>query len=237
MQAIILCGGLSTRLGEITKTLPKILLEIKGKTVLDWQLLKLKEAGVTEAVLAAGHLWETLKELAGSERQGIKLKYAVEQERLGTGGAIKFAWSYLSKSDEPVMILNGDILSAVSINKMAEQLRPGSEGIILGAQVPDASTYGTLIFEADKKLLEFREKEGLVQPGYINGGFYLFTTEALKHFPEENKFSIEYDVFPKMKNLDVYPSDLPWIDIGVPERLEWAKNNWQGDDSTYEMAN
>ena len=110
---------------------------------------------------------------------------------------------------------------------MPRALRQDSEGIILGAMVPDASSYGTLVFDSSKRLLEFREKEGINQPGYINGGFYLFNHSAREYFnANEGKFSVEYDVFPKMKNLDVYPSDLDWIDIGVPERLDWARDNW-----------
>jgi NDP-sugar pyrophosphorylase family protein len=109
---------------------------------------------------------------------------------------------------------------------MYQALRHESEGVILGSKVENAASYGTLVYDEDHHLLEFREKEGLSQPGYINGGFYLFTPHAKKHFPEHNVFSIEYDVFPKMKNLDVFLSDHPWIDIGVPERLAWAREKW-----------
>lgn len=226
MNAIILCGGLSTRLGDITKSIPKILLDIKGKTVLDRQLDKLRELGVNSVVMAAGHLSQELQKSAGNYRQGIDLIYAVEKERLGTGGAIKFAWSHLSDQDSPVIILNGDVLTLDSLNTMRDKLRTESEGIIFGARVPDASTYGTLMFEKDNRLLEFKEKEGVNMPGYINGGVYLFTKHARRHFPEINAFSIEYDVFPNMKDLDVHASDAPWIDIGLPDRLAWAREHW-----------
>lgn len=236
MQAIILCGGLSTRLGEITKVVPKIMLEIKGRSVLDWQLANLKSVGINEVVMAAGHLSDVLQEMAGVERIGIKLKYAIEPERLGTGGAIKFAWQHLSKPDDSVIVLNGDILSAVKVSQMSEKLRPESEGMILGARVEDASSYGTLIFEETGKLLEFKEKEGEIKPAHINGGFYLFTPAAKKYFDElEGKFSVEYDIFPKMRDLDVFASEDHWIDIGVPERLSWAIENWPED--LYELEN
>ena len=144
MNAIILCGGLSTRLGEITKTIPKILLEVGGKTVLDWQLDKLKRAGIDTVVFAAGHLSDVLKKEVGEERNGIKIIYAIEKEKLGTGGAIKFAWEYIPHKDEPTVILNGDILTTVNLSKMAQSLKPESDGIILGARVDDASTYEIL---------------------------------------------------------------------------------------------
>lgn len=226
MQAIILCGGLSTRLGEITKNIPKILLEIKGRTVLDWQLEKLKKIGITEVVLAAGHLSKVLFETISVSRLGVRLIYAIEEERLGTGGAIKFAWEHVSNQHDPVIILNGDVLTTVDLGEMANRLDPASDGLILGTRVDDAASYGTLSYEGDFHLKEFKEKEGRHEPGYINGGIYLFTEQAKKYFPEAKSFSIEYDVFPKMTNLYVYQSDLPWIDIGVPERLAWARDNW-----------
>lgn len=227
MNAIILCGGLSTRLGEITKSIPKVLLEIKNRTVLDWQLLKLKKAGVKEVVLAAGHLYEVLQREIGEQRDGLKIIYAVEPERLGTGGAIKFAWQFLTKPNEPTIVLNGDILTTVDITEMLKFLKPKSDGVILGSLVPDAAAYGTLEYDQNYRLLKFKEKEGQHVSGVINGGFYIFNPHVTKHWPDKAVFSVEYDVFPKMEELDVYESDKPWIDIGVPERLAWARENWQ----------
>ncbi|MSU75012.1 MAG: hypothetical protein EXS55_00635 [Candidatus Magasanikbacteria bacterium] len=226
MNAIILCGGLSTRLGEIAKDTPKILLEIKGKTVLEWQLEKLKGIGITEVVLAAGHLSEVLFERVGLHLNGVTFTYAVEQERLGTGGAIKHAWEYVTKPDESTIILNGDVLTTVDLADMTKYLPPDSNGIILGAKVKDVASYGTLEYDTHFHLTKFKEKEGVHKPGYQNGGIYIFNFGAKKYFLAEKAFSIEYDVFPKMKNLFVYESDKPWIDIGVPERLEWARENW-----------
>lgn len=226
MNAIILCGGLSTRLGDITKKIPKILLEIKNKSVLSCQLEKLKKIGVSEVVLAAGHLSDELRAKVGDELNGVKLVYSIEEEKLGTGGAIKRAWTQYLQNQKPVIVLNGDVLTTAGLDEMLRSLRSESDGVIFGAKVEDASNYGTLYFDKNNRLLEFKEKEGLAQPGYINGGIYLFNQSALKYFPAENSFSIEYDVFPKIKDLDVYASEESWIDIGVPERLAWARDNW-----------
>ncbi len=227
MNAIILCGGLSTRLGEITKSIPKILLEIGGKTVLDWQLEKLSAVGVTTVVLAAGHLSDVLLQTVGQERNGMKLIYAIEPERLGTGGAIKFAYTYIEYPEEPTIILNGDVLSTFSLADMLRQLKGGSDGVILGAKVDDAATYGTLLMGENEHLDAFKEKEGKHESGYINGGVYLFTKKVTDYFPEQSAFSIEYDIFPRMTDLYVYTSDAPWIDIGVPDRLAWAREHYQ----------
>lgn len=86
MQAIILCGGLATRLGAFTKTVPKVLLDIADRTVLDWQLQLLKAAGVEEIILASGHLHDVVYERVGVCRDGVRIRYTKEQQRLGTGG-------------------------------------------------------------------------------------------------------------------------------------------------------
>ncbi|MBI5222538.1 MAG: NTP transferase domain-containing protein [Candidatus Magasanikbacteria bacterium] len=234
MNAIILCGGLSTRLGDIAKSKPKILLEIGGKTVLDWQLGKLKSAvetqnfaSVQEVVLAAGHLAGVLKDAVGFSRLGLELIYAIEDKRLGTGGAIKHGLEYIVRPEEPTIILNGDVLTTVDLADMISRLPENGEGIILGAHVDDVASYGTLVYDKNYHLREFKEKEGIHKPGYQNGGIYIFNPRIKKYFPEGEEFSIEYDVFPNVKDLYVYESDLPWIDIGVPERLEWARRNWR----------
>ncbi len=226
MNAVILCGGLSTRLGDITKDIPKVLLSIKGKTVLEWQLEKIKQLGIDQVVLAAGHLSTVLKKEVGDSVQGVSIMYAVEPERLGTGGAIKYAYQFISRPQEPTFVLNGDILTTVDINQMREALRDTSEGLMLGAKVADASSYEILKYDESRRLQQFVKRDGVKKSGYINGGLYLLTPAANHYFPDTDIFSMEYDVFPHMKDLDVYVSDDPWIDIGVPERLAWAREHW-----------
>jgi D-glycero-alpha-D-manno-heptose 1-phosphate guanylyltransferase len=228
MNAIILCGGLSTRLGDITKTIPKILLEIGDKTVLDWQLDSLKRLGVTEVILAAGHLAKELYDTVGESYRGMTLIYSIEDKKLGTGGAIKHALSYVSESrkDMPTIVLNGDVLTTIDLSDMASYLKPESDGIILGAYVDDVASYGTLEYTDQYELIAFKEKTGKHEPGYQNGGIYLMNSSFQNYFPHMDSFSIEYDVFPFVKKLFVYESNKPWIDIGVPERLAWARENW-----------
>ena len=105
MNAIILCGGLSSRLGDITKTIPKVLLKVGDKTILDWQLEKLKKLGVKNVVLAAGHLSDVLQKDVGPSRLGVTLRYVIEEKKLGTGGAIKFAMEHVENKEAPTLIL------------------------------------------------------------------------------------------------------------------------------------
>lgn len=226
MNVIILCGGLSTRLGDITKSIPKILLNIGGKTVFDWQLSMIKSLEVDDVILAAGHLSDVLKKEIGDVYDGFNIIHVIEDKRLGTGGAIKHALSFVKMPDEPTCILNGDILTSVRLKDMAEHLSTSSDGIILGTLVHDAASYGTLVYDRNKHLKAFKEKEGVNKSGYINGGIYIFNKKISRYFPPKDTFSIEYDVFPNVKDLYVYESGEQWIDIGVPERLAWARKHW-----------
>ncbi len=167
-----------------------------------------------------------LFENIGTKYDGVNFTYSIEKTRLGTGGAIKRALEYVPSPEEPTFVLNGDIMTAISLVDMSSKLDKDSDGLILGAKVDDAATYGTLVYDRNFHLKEFKEKEGIHKSGYINGGFYLFTPAVKKYFPQQANFSIEHDVFPFMKNLYVYESDESWIDIGQPERLASARENW-----------
>ncbi|MDE0013161.1 MAG: sugar phosphate nucleotidyltransferase [Candidatus Poribacteria bacterium] len=226
MQAIILCGGLATRLGETAKTLPKILLEIAGKTVLEWQIRLLKDAGVTEVVLASGHLHEVLHERVGEVYTGMRIHYAKEEKRLGTGGAVQNAMKQVDTS--PFFVLNGDILLAnFSLREMLAQFHEGMAGVLLSVHVPDIRPYGEIVSDSDGKIQTFREKEPTCRPGYINSAIYLFDQSIANTFPKGQEiFSLERDVFPFVSNLYALQTDADWIDIGVPERLAYAREHF-----------
>ena len=225
MQAIILCGGLSTRLGKTTEKLPKILLKIGERTVLEWQLTLLSNAGVTEVILASGHLHDVLYDNVGSRYADVNIAYAKEEKRLGTGGAIKKAFKLVEEF--PVYVLHGDILlKDFSLSEMRNLLRPDADGLLLGISVPDLSSYGEIISDTDGRITEFREKQGVAKPGIANGAVFLFNRSISRAFPQEDVFSIERDVFPYLKQLYVHKVDTEWIDIGVPERLEYARKHF-----------
>lgn len=225
MQAIILCGGLSTRLGDITKGVPKILLEIGGRTVLDWQLDFLKEASVDEVILASGHLHDILYDAVGERCGAVQVSYAKEEEKLGTGGAIKNAMKYVSAS--PFFVLNGDVLiKDFSLSQMLGRLHLQMDGMLLGIFVEDISSYGEIASNDRGRITAFREKQPIHQAGYINGGVYLFNESIADYFPNQDVFSIERDVFPYVSDLYVYKAEMDWVDIGVPDRLVYAKQNF-----------
>ena len=223
MQAIILCGGLATRLGAAAKTIPKVLLEIAGKTVLEWQIRLLKDAGVSVVVLASGHLHDVLYEQVGGNYAGMPVCYAKEEKRLGTGGAIQNAMQQIDAS--PFFVMNGDILLAdFSLREMLDHFRQGMAGMLLSVHVPDIRPYGEIVSDSDGKIQAFREKQSIHRAGHVNGGMYLFDQSIADAFPVgQETFSMERDVFPFVSNLYALQTDASWIDIGVPERLDYAR--------------
>ena len=226
MEAIILCGGLATRLGEAAKTVPKVLLEIAGKTVLEWQIRLLMEAGVTKVVLASGHLHDVLYERVGDDYAGMRIRYAKEEKRLGTGGAIQNAMKQIGTS--PFFVLNGDILLAdFSLRGMLDRFHEEMAGVLLSVHVPDIRPYGEIVSDDNGKIQAFREKQPTCRAGYINSGVYLFNQSIADAFPNgQETFSMERDVFPSVSNLYALQTDANWIDIGVPERLAYAREHF-----------
>ncbi len=227
MQAIILCGGRSTRLGDITKIIPKILLDIRGRTVLEWQIELLKQAGVDEVILASGHLHDTLVKAVGASYGGVSMHFAKEEKRLDTGGAIKHAMQYICTS--PFFVLNGDVLLedfALSTMLNRFQLQRETEGILLGVLAEDISTYGEIASDDQDRITGFREKQPIQRPGCINAGVYLFNQSMANYFPDQDAFSIEKDVFPYVQNLYVLKAAINWIDVGDPERLAYARRRF-----------
>ena len=230
MQAIILCGGLATRLGDTTKAVPKVLLDIAGKTVLEWQIQLLKDVNVEEVILASGHLHNVLYARVGQHYAGVRVRYAKEEKRLGTGGAIQNAMRCITTS--PFFVLNGDVLlSNFSLRKMLAHFHRGMAGLLLGVRVDDIRPYGEIVSDDDGKVTAFREKQPVYRFGYINSGVCLFNQTIVEAFPEDrDNFSIERDVFPKVSNLYALQTDADWIDIGVPERLAYARQHFKMED-------
>ena len=230
MQAIILCGGLATRLGDTTKAIPKVLLDIAGRTVLEWQIQLLKNANVQEVILASGHLHNVLYARVGHHYAGVRVRYAKEEKRLGTGGAIQNAMRCITTS--PFFVLNGDVLLAnFSPQQMLDNFYPDMAGLLLSIRVPDIRPYGEIVADSARRITAFREKQPICRAGYINSGVYLFNQTIADAFPtQQDSFSIERNVFPNVRDLYTLQTDADWIDIGVPERLAYARQHFQNGD-------
>lgn len=226
--AIILCGGMATRLGELAKNTPKILMFIKDDyTILDAQLDLLSQNGVHNVVLATGHLGEQIREYmeyatGRGRHSAFTWQLSNETEPLGTGGAFLKAWNNCV-GDKPFVGMNGDVYCPdLDIRKMIDV----AEGYKHMAGCIAMKTYdipfGTLstreaVQDGFHFILDFKEK----QPARINAGVY-YIKPALMQYGMKH-CSIEKDVFPHWKDhLLGFDYDGPWFDVGTPESLRRA---------------
>ena len=184
MKAIILAGGLGTRLRPLTDNIPKPLLPIKNKPTMQWAIENLKKHGITEIVLAISFFADKIQEYFGDGNQlGVNLSYSVEKEPLGTGGAVKQAFQLAG--DEFVLIW-GDNLMDINIKQMIEKHRQYN-GLVTMALTPreDVENFGVATLEGDK-IIGFVEKPKRedAPSNLINGGAFVINKKALDILPE-----------------------------------------------------
>lgn len=225
-KAIILSGGWGTRLRPLTCTIPKTLIPICNKPVMERQLLLLKAAGVNEIVLAVSVMADVIKDyFREGEKLGIKISYTNESFPAGTAGAIKLAESFLK--DESFFMLNGDVIINFDFSKMLQSHNKSKAfGTIASKVVEDPSRYGVIIANHNtNKIEKFLEKEEYTPPTTgpipmpINSGVYLLEPEIFSYIPSNKKVSIEREVFPKIAEeheVYHYPIEGIWKDIGKP---------------------
>lgn len=222
--AILLVGGFGTRLMPLTKNTPKPMLTVAGLPVTEHQIAMAKAAGIKEIVLATSYLSEIFTPYFGDgSKWGISIKYAVEKEPLGTGGAIRNAAQLLS-SDESIVILNGDVLSS---HNLAEQIRQHEEhnaDVTLHlTTVEDARAFGCVPTDQQGRVTAFLEKMENPVTNQINAGCYVFNPRVLSSIPLDTVVSVERETFPQLvaNNAAVYGyvENAYWLDIGTPRAL------------------
>jgi mannose-1-phosphate guanylyltransferase/phosphomannomutase len=228
-KAIILSGGWGTRLRPLTCTIPKTLIPIVNKPVMERQILLLKKAGIKEVVLAVSVMDDVIKSYFGDgDKLGIKIYYTVEKHPRGTAGAIKLAEEHLK--DDNFFMLNGDVILNYDLSEMLKfHNKKKGIGTIAGKNVDDPSRYGVLITNKEThQLVKFLEKEeytppnGEVVPMPINAGVYILEPEIFSFIEPNKKISMERQIFPKIANekmLYYYPISGIWNDIGKPYDL------------------
>lgn len=222
-QAIILAGGLGTRLRSVVPDLPKPMAPVAGRPFLGHVLDALVEAGFVAAVLAVGYRFGAIRDHFGTAYRGMRLDYSVEASPLGTGGAIRLA-ADLTTAD-PVFVLNGDTYLELDYRSMfAAHRASGARLSVAVCEVPDVGRYGSLEVEAGR-IRGFREK-GCSGPGLINAGTYLVSAEVIARIPTGRVHSFEQELLmPQVAELRplAYVTQGRFIDIGVPEDFERAQ--------------
>ena len=224
IDAVVLCGGLGTRLKSVLGATPKVMAEIEDKPFLDILVNHLKDQRISRVVLCTGHQAQLVESYFSNNPVGIDIEFSREETPLGTGGALKKAKEKI-KSDN-FIVVNGDSLCKVELSALLEfhKVKQALASIVV-AEVKDASDFGGVGINEDLSISDFSEKERDVAGGYVNAGVYCFNKKVFSLMPGKNKFSMEYDMFPELINKGIYGYcvDNEFLDIGTPERLEKAK--------------
>ena len=199
MQAVILVGGLGTRLRPITYDVPKALVPLRNRPFMGYMLDFLKSGGLDGAVLSLGYLPTPIQEyLAGSDLGGFSVDYAVENRSLGTAGGIKNAACYL-KGEGPVVAVNGDVLSGLELKRLIEEHEESDAlATITLTSVEDPTAYGLVEVDHDMVVHRFIEKPAAdeVTTNLVNAGIYVLEPEVLEMIPRGQEISIEREIFP-----------------------------------------
>ncbi|KAI5192248.1 mannose-1-phosphate guanylyltransferase [Nematocida minor] len=222
MKGVILVGGMGTRLRPLTHTQPKPLIPFANKPIIKHQIEALAQAGVTEVILAVGHMQENIQEyLLGYDREiGIKISYSIESSPMGTAGPLSLLRDVLEKEDTPFFVLNSDVICGFPFRDMLDyHEKHGGDGTILITKVDTPSKYGVILTDSSSQIKRFVEKPKEFVGDRINAGVYIFSKKILDYI-EDKPMSIEKDVLPVMIDETVVKTfDLQgfWMDIGQPK--------------------
>jgi len=220
----MLVGGKGTRLRPLTLSAPKPLLPTAGVPFLAHQLARAAECGVTHVVLATSYRAEMFTEAFGAGEQfGLTIDYVYESEPLGTGGGIRNAAELLRGGpDDPVVVLNGDILSGHDLPAQVDLHRKKEAAVTLHlVPVDDPSRYGCVPTDDNGRVTAFLEKTPNPVTNQINAGCYIFRRSVIDTIPAGQVVSVERETFPGLIEAEAvvigYAENAYWLDVGTPE--------------------
>ncbi|ANB71473.1 nucleotidyl transferase [Paraburkholderia phytofirmans OLGA172] len=226
IPAIVLAGGLGTRLRSVVPDLPKPMAVVAGKPFLWWVLRRLEQQGIADVYLSVGYKRDVIEDYFGDAFGALKVHYVIEDEPLGTGGAIAKAMAEIG-GDE-AFVLNGDTMTIVDFDDLRAAGASGEADVVMAvAKLDDVARYGAVDFDAapPRRATAFREK-GQTGAGFINAGVYLVKRASFMRYVNQERFSFEQDfLHAHLAELQVHavPAVSQLIDIGVPEDYALAQ--------------
>lgn len=227
MEAIVLAGGFGTRLKEVVPDLPKPMAPIAGRPFLEILLSMLAAKGFSRVILSLGFMSEKISSHFGDNYLGMELIYEVENQPLGTGGAIRAALAHCE--EDHAFIFNGDTYLELEVDELEKLWQRNNNPVIVVRKVPDTARFGRVEM-SDGRVIAFLEK-GQSGLGLINAGCYVLPKDGLDEFPLGQPFSIEIEFFIKnLQNirLDGFITQGRFIDIGVPVDYALAQTELAG---------
>ena len=234
MKALFLAGGMGTRLRPLTDRLPKPMVPVMGKPLLERTLEILRMHGVDDIVLSTCYIPEATEwDFGDGSDFGLKIHYVSEDFPLGTGGAIKNCEDYF---DGVFFIFNADIMSNINFSEMLRyHKRKKADVTIAVMRVNNPSAYGVIEYDGNGYASSFREKPAPheVVSHFINAGVYIVEPEVLRRIPSGRAVSVEREIFPKLlergRKIAVYKGCNYWLDIGTPEKyLQAHQDGFEG---------
>lgn len=217
MEAIILAGGKGTRLQSVVSDVPKPMADINGRPFLAYLLHFLSSNGVRKVVLSVGYKYEIISSYFSGCFENLTISYAIENEPLGTGGAL--VESLKQVTDSTVLLLNGDSFFDVDVKSLHKYHRLHDFDITLALKkMYNFDRYGTVSVD-NNKVISFEEKV-YKRSGYINGGVYVLKSSLLADIPHPASFSFENGILKRyicQLNVGAFIDNGYFIDIGIPE--------------------
>jgi NDP-sugar pyrophosphorylase family protein len=224
VDVIILCGGFGSRLATIVNDRPKPMAKINQQPFLDILIDYFAGFGLRRFILCTGHMSEVIQEYYNQKPSISEFIVSDEQSPLGTAGCIKNAEKHIQS--ESFFVANGDSFCSVNLFEFYHfHLSKQSLMTMAVTKSKETENGGLVRFDKSQKIISFEEKKIEYQKGYINSGIYLFRKNILSLIPEQIKYSLEYNLFPRLANQNSFAfiSREKLIDIGTPERYARAK--------------
>jgi mannose-1-phosphate guanylyltransferase len=221
MQALVLAGGEGTRLRPLTFTTPKPIMPLAGRPFLSFMLDWLHSHAVDEVILSCGFMSDAVRQVLGDIYNGMRLRYVVEEEPLGTAGPVRLALDQ-GVLEERLLVLNGDVLTDIDLSSELDlHKRTGARVTLALYPVEDTASYGVVPLAEDGQVEAFLEKMADAPTNLINAGAYVLEREVIETLiPSGRAVSFEREVFPALVGRGLYGdvADGYWMDIGTPER-------------------
>jgi NDP-sugar pyrophosphorylase family protein len=237
VKAMILAAGKGTRLGELGEELPKPMLMLQRRPVLEWTLERLRASGISEVVINLHHAPHVIPgHFADGEPWGIRITYLFEPELLGTAGAVRNA-RHLLRDDTFLVVYGDTVLDWDPLPMVLDHRQHRPLASVVVAEVEDASRLGVVTFDQQRRITRFKEKPGADRAGgrWVNAGLYVLEPEIFDHLPVHDVSDFGADIFPALLergvSLRAYPRPRPLVVIDTREQLECAQQAWTASEA------
>ncbi len=228
LDVIILCGGKGSRLQSVVSDRPKSMALIRGRPFLEWQLVMLRKKGFKNIVLCTGYMeWKIREYFGDGHNIGLQIRYSEEREPMGTGGAIRWAWS--RRHTQSALVLNGDSWCDVDLAELIQfHEERDAIGTLALTKVSDSQRFGHVTLCDKGTVSAFSEKGQTMSSEWINAGMYVLSGSLVASIPEHGSVSLEHEVFPRWveKGLYGFEGIHEFFDIGTPASYAQAEQEF-----------